>query len=145
MMIDLTSVYKLHCVFRSLLIFGKGCINAFGCRIEDRLALTRHLFCALAISKGVPCERCSILFWRETPEKARHRYFPLRCNSDCPFILILRSLEKSSFYHILGQTSECAILRLDGAFVLSIQPGIPTRPTRSRHAVTSQTDFQFCL
>ena len=37
---------------------------------------------------------------------------------DCPFILILRSLEKSSSYHILGQTSECAILRLDGAFVL---------------------------
>jgi hypothetical protein len=37
---------------------------------------------------------------------------------DCSFILILRSLAKSSFYHILGQTSECAILRLDGAFVL---------------------------
>ena len=36
----------------------------------------------------------------------------------CLFILILRSLEKSSSYHILGQTSECAILRLDGAFVL---------------------------
>jgi hypothetical protein len=52
MMIDLTSVYKLHCVFRSLLIFGKGCINAFGCRIEDRLALTRHLFLRFSDFEG---------------------------------------------------------------------------------------------
>jgi hypothetical protein len=85
MMIDLTSVYKLHCVFRSLLIFGKGCINAFGCRIEDRLALTRHLFCALAISKGVPSERCSILFSRETAGKGASQILSIAMQFGLPF------------------------------------------------------------